>query len=114
FTAQGAKILVREERRLPDAFAIDEPEATMEGRRRRAGFLEQVAVGPVAHALHRTLHAFELAQDVRSADVRIVYRIARRVARAPPGEVERQIRKRRLRDLLPNAAHVTDDGSGLR
>ncbi|EEF25796.1 conserved hypothetical protein [Ricinus communis] len=85
-------------------------EAALERRGRRARLLKQIAIGPVAHALRNALGGFELAQDVRRADVRVVHRIAWRVAGAPLGEVQRHVGMAGFRHLAPHLAHVADDG----
>src|SRR6185437_2446558 len=54
------EVLVGEERALPDAFAVDEAEAALERGGRRTGFLEKIAVGPVAHRLDGACDPFQL------------------------------------------------------
>jgi hypothetical protein len=88
------QILVSKERRLTDAFAIEQAEAAVKRGRRRTGLLEQIGVRPIAHTLYEPLGRLELAEDVRRTDVRVMHRVARRVARAPFGEVQRQRRER--------------------
>ena len=103
------KVFVCEERRLANPFRIQEAESALKRGGRRSRFLEQVGICPVAHSLHFSFAGLELAQDVRRTDVGIMHRVARRVARAPLGEIQRKSRKRRSRDLLANVANVSDD-----
>src|SRR6185312_9767800 len=107
--AEPVQILVGEPGRLADALRIHQAEAALERRRGRAWLLEQVAEGPVAHALRQTFRRLELAEDVRGADVRVVHGITWRIAGAPFGEIQRQAGHGGLLDLLAHATHVTDD-----
>ena len=107
--AQRVEIFVGEPGRLPDPVDVHQAEAAVERVRRRAGFVKDVGVRPIAHALQIAFRALELGQNPRRADVAVVHRIARRVARAPLREIEREVRVFRALDLRPNVADVTDD-----
>jgi hypothetical protein len=71
------EIFVSEPGRFADALTVHQAETAMERRRRWAGFLEQIGVGPIAHALGQTLRALELAQDIGRADIAVVNEVAR-------------------------------------
>ena len=92
-----------------DPFAVQQPEPAVKWGR-GAGLLEKIRASPVAHALYQALGGFELAENIRCADVGIIHQVAGGVARAPFGEVERQVGKLRCLDLLANLAYVTDNG----
>lgn len=109
---ERVEVLVGEEGGLADALGIEESEAALEGSGGRTRLLEEIGVGPVAHALHQSLAGFELAEDVGGADVGVVHGVAGGVTGTPLGEVERQVGKRRMGDLLAHAADVADDGVG--
>src|ERR1039457_3962946 len=111
-TLHRVEVLVRKVGRFADALAVQQAEPAMEWRWRWTGFLEEIAVGPVAHSLQQALAGLELAENVRRADVRVVHQIAWGVARAPFGEVEGQVGKLRFLDLLADPAHVADDSVG--
>src|ERR1039458_6738419 len=106
------KVLVREERRLANALRVQQAESSLKRRRRRSGFFKQIGVSPVAHSLQQSLAGFELGQDVGRADIGIVYRVARRITRAPLGKVQRKLRKRRSRNFFAHTPHVSDDRVG--
>src|SRR5689334_16116875 len=87
--AERVEVFVDEPRRLADAVDVHEAKAAVEWGGRRSGFVEDVAIGPVAHPLEKASGALELGQDPRRGDVAVVDGIARRVAGAPFGEIER-------------------------
>src|ERR1019366_4560734 len=93
-----------------DPFAVQQSEAAVERRRRGTRLFEKIGVRPVAHALDQACAGFELAENIRRADVGIMHEVAWVVARAPFGEVERQVKNLRCFDLTANVAYVTDNG----
>ncbi len=108
------QVFVGEERRLANAFPIEQPESPLKRGCGGSRLFEQIRVGPIAHALRQPLASFELAQDVGRTDVGIVHGVPRRVARAPLGEVQWQTGKRRRRDLLADTPDICRDCLGGR
>src|ERR1017187_3439097 len=111
-TLHRMEVLVGKVSRFADALAIQQAKPAVERRWRWTRFLEEIAVRPVAHSLQQALAGLELVENVRRTDVRVVHQIAWGVARAPFGEVERQVGKLRFLDLLADPAHVADDSVG--
>ena len=86
------QIFIGEEGRFADALPVDEAKATMERRRRRTGFLEQVGIDPVAHRLGVLFRPFQLVEDEGGAQIGVVNGVTRIIAGAPFRNVERQTR----------------------
>src|SRR6185312_5880909 len=87
--AQRVEVLVGEVGRLADTLGRHQAEAALERRGRRAWLFEQVAEGTVAHALSQAFASLELSENIGGAHVRVVHGVARGVAGAPFGDVER-------------------------
>src|SRR5579883_878929 len=111
--AELIEIPVREERALADALAIDQAESTLERGGWRAGLLEEVGIRPVTHRLDGSLDAPQLFENVGSAEIGIMDRVARAVAGAPFREIDRNRGMARISHLTANIEHVVDDRAGV-
>ena len=85
------QVFVGEPGGLADAVDGHESKAAVERSVGRTRLVENIRIGPVAHALEQSAAALELLEYIGAADIAVVHWITRVVARAPFGEVERQI-----------------------
>ncbi len=112
--AQSVQELVGVEGSLGDALHVQQPEAAVERRGARSGFLEDIGEGPVGHGLGGAARIADLVDDERGAVIAVMHRIRRRVRRAPFGVVQFQVRLGRGGDLLARVADLAIHGLNVR